>query len=106
LILIKLGALLERKIDRETLRTYLIRFVHKTHQLKWTPGSTAVQGQLTQSSYIHFIMDQDMILVSDDAVQKKYAEGFLRRCSRLDGIIADLEKKRTKDEKKKDTRLS
>jgi len=97
----KLGALLERKIDRETLRTYLIRFVHKTHQIKWSPGLTAVQGHLTQSSYIHFVMDKDMILVSDDTVRKRYGEVFLRHCAKLDGITADLEKKRANDDKRK-----
>jgi len=97
----KLGALLESKIDRETLRTYLIRFLHKTHQTKWSPGQNPIQGHLSQSSYIHFQMEKDMIMVSDDTVRKKYAETFLRNYSRLDDILTEFEKKRHKEDKKK-----
>jgi len=97
----KLGALLERKIDRETLRTYLIRFLHKSHQLKWTPGLNPSQGHLSQSSYIHFTIDKDMILVSDEVERKKYAETFLRNFTRLDEITTEFKKRQKEENKKK-----
>jgi len=97
----KLGALLERKIDRETLRTHLIRFSHKSHQLKWNPGQNPVQGHLSQSNYIYFHIDKDMIVVSDDATRKKYAETFLRNYSKLDEIVTEFEKRRREEKKKR-----
>jgi len=88
----KLGTLLERKVDKETLRTYLLRFIHKSHQLKWVSGLTPIQGRWSHSNYLHFSIDQEMIHVIDNAVRKQYAEVFLRNCNKLDEIVADLEK--------------
>jgi len=88
----KLGTLLERKVDKETLRTYLLRFIHKTRQLKWSSGLNPIQGRWSHSNYLHFSVDRDMIHVIDNAVRKKYAEVFLRNCNKLDEIILDLDK--------------
>lgn len=87
----KLGNLLERRVDAETLKTYLLRFVHKTRQLKWSPGLNPVQGVFSHSSYIHMTINKDMITVSDETVKKKYAEVFLRNYNKLEEIIGDLE---------------
>jgi len=88
----KLANLLEKKHDKDTLRTYLVRFVHKNRQLQWSTGMRPNEGTWTSSTNLDFYIDGEMIHVIDSAVTKRYAEVFLRNCNKLEEIIADLQK--------------
>jgi translation initiation factor 3 subunit L len=88
----KLSNLLDKKHDKETLLTYLVRFVHKNRQLQWSNGMKPNEGTLTSSTNLDFYIDEEMIHVIDSAVTKRYAEVFLRNCDKLEEIIADLQK--------------
>jgi len=89
----KLSNLLDKKVDKETLRTYLIRFVHKNRQLQWSTGLSPIQGNWSSSTKIDYFIDGEMIHVIDNTVTKRYGEVFLRECIELEETIADLIKK-------------
>jgi len=92
----KLANLLEKKHDRDTLRTYLLRFVYKNRQLQGGMGNKPIEGTWTSSTSLDFYIDGEMIHVIDNTETKRYGEVFLRNCNNLDEIIHDLEKQTNK----------
>jgi len=89
----KLVNLLERKVDKDVLRTLLLRFIQKNHQLHWSSPMKAIEGVASSSTPIEFYIDEEMIHIIDNMVQKRYGEEFLKNCMKLEEIITDLEKK-------------
>eukprot|EP01125_Pyxidicula_operculata_P006138 TRINITY_DN2136_c0_g1_i2.p1 TRINITY_DN2136_c0_g1~~TRINITY_DN2136_c0_g1_i2.p1 ORF type:complete len:488 (-),score=102.45 TRINITY_DN2136_c0_g1_i2:758-2221(-) len=89
----KLYNLLEKKVDKETLRNYLIQFVHKTRQIQWSTGNKPIEGSLASSAYLEFYIEKEMIHILDNTVKRRYGEMFLRNCQKLEEIAADLEKR-------------
>jgi len=90
----KLANLLETKHDKDTLRTYLVRFVYKNRQLQWSTGMKPNEGTWASSTNLDFYIDGEMIHVIDNTETKRYGEAFLRNCDKLDEIIQDLEKQK------------
>jgi len=88
----KLANLLETKHDTDTLRTYLVRFVHKNRHLQWSTGMKPNEGTWTSSTNLDFYIDGEMIHVIDNTETKRYGDAFIRNCDKLDEIIQDLEK--------------
>jgi len=92
----KLSNLLEKKHDKETLRTYLVRFVHKNRQLQWSNEKRPNEGVWVSSTNLEFYIDGEMIHVMDNTVTKRYGEIFLRNCDKFDELINDLQKAQNK----------
>jgi len=76
-------------MDDATLRTYLLCFKHKTHNLIWT-GGNPLNGKLASSSDVDFYIDQDMIHIVDSKVTRRYGEFFIRHINKFEEIIKDL----------------
>jgi len=88
----KLSNLLEKKHDKDTLRTYLVRFVHKNRQLQWSNDKRPNDGIWASSTNLDFYIEEEMIHVIDNTVTKRYGEIFLRNCDKFDELINDLQK--------------
>jgi len=91
-----LANLLQKKHDKDTLRTYLLRFIYKNRQLQWSTGMKPNEGNWASSTNLDFYIDGEMIHVIDNTVTKRYGEVFLRHCNKLEEIISDLEKQHLK----------
>jgi translation initiation factor 3 subunit L len=76
-------------MDEAMLRTFLICFKHKTHNLIWTGGSS-LNGKLASSSDVDFYIDQDMIHIVDSKITRRYGEFFIRHINKFEEIIKDL----------------
>jgi translation initiation factor 3 subunit L len=76
-------------MEEATLRTYLLCFKHKTHNLIWT-GGNPLNGKHASSSDVDFYIDQDMIHIVDSKVTRRYGEFFIRHINKFEEIIKDL----------------
>jgi len=88
----KLANLLEKKHDKDTLRTYLVRFVYKNRQLQTSTDKRPNEGSWTSSTNLDFFIDGEMIHIIDNTVTKRYAEIFLRNCDKFEELINDFQK--------------
>jgi len=88
----KLVSLLEKKVDRETIRMQLFCLTHKTRQLQIKSGMKPTEGSWESSTHLEFWMEGDMIHIVDNTVTRKYGEVFLRNCNKLEEMIVDIEK--------------
>jgi len=84
----KLADFLE--IDQDTLRTYLLCYKHKTHNLVWTPGEPAVKGKWASLSDVNFIIDGDMVHIQDAKVEKRYGDFFIRHINKFQEIVNEI----------------
>uniref|UniRef100_A0A6B2L2I0 Eukaryotic translation initiation factor 3 subunit L n=1 Tax=Arcella intermedia TaxID=1963864 RepID=A0A6B2L2I0_9EUKA len=89
-------SLLDQKHDKDTLKMFLARYVHKDFQLQCAPGQSPSQGTRTPASDVTFSVEGDVIQVGDNKITRNYAEVFINHCTILEDIRHDLEKQAKK----------
>jgi len=88
----KLMSLLQKKVDKESLRSQLTCVVHKSLQLRGSHDLNLSEGTWQSSNNPQFWMEGDLIQIHDNTIQKNYADFFLGNCNTLINVTDEAKK--------------
>lgn len=72
------SAAAQAKIDEEQTYTLLMKFKHKTRNLRWQAGGSTSGGKWMSTSEIDFQVDKDVVSVREPSTQGSSAQYFIR----------------------------
>lgn len=86
----KLASFLE--IDEEELTEILMLLKSSTRSLIWSEGSL-LEGSVVNTADLDFIIDTDMIHISENRPGRRYAEWFKRNSVRMHDVLTNIQSK-------------
>ena len=87
----KLASFLE--MDPADLRTQLLMYKQRSRQIKWTPGSNLLDGEISAATDLDFAIQQNMIYIAESKVGRRYADWFIRNSTKFQDLVNALESK-------------
>ncbi|KAJ1729014.1 hypothetical protein LPJ61_003728 [Coemansia biformis] len=85
----QLAAVLE--IDRAELRNQLMVYKQRCRQVRWTSGPDLLNGEPALATDLDFALQEDMIIIAESRVGRRYADWFIRNANKMQDLIANLE---------------
>ncbi|KAJ1676371.1 hypothetical protein EV182_008326, partial [Spiromyces aspiralis] len=87
----KLAGLLE--MDPTELRTQLLMYKQRSRQVKWTPGSKLLDGELSSTTDLDFGIQHNMIYIAESKIGRRYADWFIRNTAKYQDLAKSIESK-------------
>ncbi|KAJ1918889.1 hypothetical protein H4219_002339 [Mycoemilia scoparia] len=87
----KLSNFLE--MDESDLRTQLLMYKQRSRQVKWIPGSSLLDGEISPATDLDFGIQQNMIYIAESKIGRRYADWFIRNSTKFQDMVNTLEVK-------------
>ncbi|EDP45452.1 hypothetical protein MGL_0441 [Malassezia globosa CBS 7966] len=79
-------------VDEEEVVEMMMVLKNSTRSLKWTTGGL-LEGEVINTSDLGFVIDTDMVNITESRISRKYGDWFVRNAGRISNVLATTKRK-------------